>query len=544
MKRLYFVLSAFVFIISAKTQAQLDKDSIAMVNDFKITMPALPVLPTFGNDTIDIAAKQAIGNGAALNTVIINNAIDELSKRGGGVVLIPRGTWLTGPIELKSNINLHLDKGAVLLFTKDKNQYQLFETEWEGHQAMRSQSPLYGENLENIAITGDGVIDGNGDAWRPVKKSKLTPAQWNALVTSGGVLSNDGKIWYPSEGYIKGEHTKDAGIIEAGKKQKDYTSMKDFFRPNLLVLKNCKNVLLEKTTFQNSPAWCLHLLMCKNITVKNIQVNNPYYAQNGDGIDVESCSNVLIEGSAFATGDDGICMKSGRDAFGRKRNMPTQNVIVRNNIVYHSHGGFVIGSEMSGGIHNIFVYNNSFIGSDNGLRFKTVRGRGGMVSNVYVDNIYMKNIIHDAILFDMYYEVTASSVGDVMDSRPEPVTVATPQFQDFKIENVVCEGAARGIFIRGLPEMHVKNILLKNIKLDAKKAVEIMEATNIRLDNISIKAEANSKSLIDIHNVENVSFNNIQSNDEVENVFSVSGKKNKSINVSNINVPNAQNKTL
>ena len=543
MRKLYFAVLIFIFIINAQTQAQSDKDSIAMANDFKITMPALPALPTFRNDTIDISAKQAAGDGSTLNTEIINHAIDELSRRGGGVVLIPRGVWLTGPVELKSNINLHLDKDAVLLFTKDKDQYKLFATEWEGHQAMRNQSPLYGENLENIAITGDGVIDGNGDAWRPVKKSKITPAQWDAFVASGGIVSADGKTWYPSESYIEGEKTKDAGIIDSSKKQINYASMKDFFRPNLLVLKNCKNILLEKTTFQNSPAWCLHLLMCENITVKNIRVNNPYYAQNGDGIDVESCSNVLIEGSSFATGDDGICMKSGRDDFGRKRNMPTQNVIVRNNIVYHSHGGFVIGSEMSGGVHDIFVYDNSFIGSDNGLRFKTVRGRGGVVSNVYVYNIRMKNIVHDAILFDMYYEAIGSAASDIVDNRPEPVTVATPQFQDFKIENVVCDGASRGIFIRGLPEMNVKNVLLKNIRLDTKKAVEIMEATNIRVDSLSLKAEANSKSLIELHNVENVSFDNIQSDDAVENVFSVSGKKNKFINVSNINAPNAKNKT-
>jgi polygalacturonase len=544
MKKLYLVLLIFIFIINAKTQAQSAQDSIAMVNNFKITMSALPVLPAFRNDTIDISTKQAVGDGSTLNTVIINNAIDELSKRGGGVVLIPRGVWLTGPVELKSNINLHLNKDAVLLFTKDKNQYKLFVTEWEGHRAMRNQSPLYGKDLENIAITGGGVIDGNGDAWRAVKKSKLSVAQWDGLVRSGGIVSADGKTWYPSASYLEGENTKDAGIFDSTKKQKYYTSMKDFFRPNLLVLENCKNILLEKTTFQNSPAWCLHLLMCKNITVKNIQVNNPYYAQNGDGIDVESCSNVLIEGSSFATGDDGICMKSGRDGFGRERNMPTQNVIVRNNIVYHSHGGFVIGSEMSGGVHDIFVYDNSFIGSDNGLRFKTVRGRGGVVSNVYVYNIRMKNIVHDAILFDMHYQATSSAVDDMADSRPEPVTVATPQFQDFKIENVVCDGAARGIFIRGLPEMNVKNVLLKNIKLDTKKAIEIVEATNIQLDSISLKAEANSTSLIDIRNVENVSFNNIQSDDEVENVFSVSGKKNKSINISNINVPNAKNKSL
>lgn len=533
------IILGFIFLAVLNVHAQ-DKDSVAMVNDFKVAMPSLPQLPVFKNDTMDIRREGAVGDGLALNTSAINNAINEISKRGGGVVLIPGGIWLTGPVELKSNVNLHVDRDAVVLFTKDKSRYHLFESEWEGHKAMCNQSPLYGENLENIAITGGGVFDGNGDVWRPVKKDKLTAEAWNALLSYGGVLSDDGKTWYPSESYIKGSKTKDASVISPDKTMNDYLAVKDFFRPNLLVLKNCKNVLLDNATFQNSPAWCLHTLMCTNLTVRNIRVKNPAYAQNGDGIDVESCSNVLIEGSTFTCGDDGICIKSGRDEFGRRRGMPTQNVIVRSNIVYHAHGGFVIGSEMSGGAHNIFVYDNSFLGTDNGLRFKTVRGRGGVVSNIYISDIYMKDIVNDAILFDMYYMATASAVGGAQDSI-YPVTVATPQFHDFKISNVVCAGAKRGLFVRGIPEMHVKDVALKNITLQAAKGVDIIEAANISLENIILKTK-DTKSLIDLHNATNVSFNKVSSDDALKNIFSVSGQRNKNITASGVTVPQAKNK--
>ena len=365
----------------------------------------LPVVksPVFKKDTISIVKTGAVPDGNTLNTKSINNAIEALSKRGGGVVFVPNGLWLTGPIVLKSNINLHLAAGATLLFTKDFNEYPLVEANWEGLQQMRNQSPISATNATNIAITGKGIVDGNGDAWRMVKKDKLTESQWKRLVSSGGVLNEDKKGWYPSEKALKGSKMSNPGAISPEKDAAFFNSIKDFLRPNLVLLTSCKQILLEGVTFQNSPAWTLHPLMSEHLTVRNVNVKNPWYAQNGDGIDVESCKNVLIENSVFDVGDDGLCMKSGRDAEGRKRGMATENVIIRGCTVYASHGGFVIGSEMSGGVKNVFVSNCTFIGSDVGLRFKTTRGRGGVVENIFIRDIYMKDLPGDAILFDMYY---------------------------------------------------------------------------------------------------------------------------------------------
>ena len=501
----------------------------------KVSLPIIQQV-NIKNDTTSIVTFGAKGDGVALNTESINKTIASVSQKGGGVVLIPSGLWLTGPIELKSNVNLHLKRDAILQFTDDFNQYKLVEGNWEGRPAWRNQSPISGTNLENIAITGSGIIDGNGGAWRMVKKDKLTESQWKTLVASGGIVREDGKMWFPSAKTVKGSNTKNAGVIEPGKTAKDYEDIKDFLRPNLLVLTNCKKILLEGVTFQNSPAWNLHPLLCEDLTLRNLQVKNPWYAQNGDGVDVESCKNVLIEGSTFDVGDDGICIKSGRDEAGRKRGVPTENVIVRNNVVYHAHGGFVIGSEMSGGAKNIWVYDCSFIGTDIGLRFKTTRGRGGIVENIYVNNINMIDIPGEAILFDMYYAavdpiVLAGEKREAIKSVVVPVTEETPQFRNFYIKDVVANGAEKAIFFRGLPEMNIKDIHLENITIQSKKGIEIIEATGIFLKNVNVITE-NSNPVVDIQNSSNINIDKLQYKSGAALLFNVSGEKSKGIKVS------------
>ena len=503
-------------------------------------------LPAFNKTIYNIVHYGAVADGITLNTKSINSAIDECSRKGGGIVVIPKGLWLTGPIVLKSNVNLHIEKSAVLQFTKDFDQYPLIKGNWEGIPQMRNQSPLSANNATNIAITGDGIIDGAGDAWRMVKKDKLTETQWKKLVASGGVLSADKKTWYPSERSLKGSQLKNPGEITSEKNSEFFDSIKDFLRPNLLVFANCKRVLLEGVTFQNSPAWCLHPLMCEDVIVRNIYVKNPWYAQNGDGIDVESCKNVLLESSTFDVGDDGICIKSGRDEAGRKRGMPTENMIVRNCTVYHAHGGFVIGSEMSGGARNLYLSDCTFIGTDIGLRFKTTRGRGGVVEKIYVNNITMKNIAGEAILFDMYYAAQdpvplSGEKRELPKVEFKTVDETTPQFRDFHISNIVCAGAETAVFIRGLPEMHVKNVVMENVNIQSDKGIDMQEASGISFKNIKI-ISADSNPVVNIINSDNIAFDKLSYRDNSELLFRIQGDRTKEISIRNTDAANAKEK--
>ncbi|MBD2700069.1 glycoside hydrolase family 28 protein [Spirosoma sp. BT702] len=495
--------------------------------------------PTFRKDTISILAYGAKPDGVTLNTKAINAAIATCNQNGGGVVLVPAGIWITGPVELKSNVNLHLKKAATLLFTTDKSQYALVEGTYEGKKAARNQSPISGINLENVAITGQGIIDGNGDIWRAVHKSQLTEGAWKEKVASGGVLKDDGKTWYPSEQFKRASTENKSMLLANGKKPEDFADMKDFLRPNLLVLTSCKKVLLEGVTFQNSPAWCLHPLMCQDLTIRNVTTKNPEYAHNGDGMDIESCKNFLIEGCTLDVGDDAICIKSGKDEEGRKRGMPTENGVIRNNTVYNGHGGFVVGSEMSGGARNIFVYNCTFMGTDKGLRFKSVRGRGGVVEHIYAKDIFMKDIAQEAIFFDMYYFVKFATDGE-RDMKPV-VNEGTPVFRNMQFENIVCNGAKKGVFVRGLPEMPIQNIRMANLTLKTDKGVELIDAQGIEIRKAQFITH-DTKPVILVDNSSKLTFDAIQYNPQASLLFSINGERSQGIQVTNTDVTKAQNK--
>lgn len=495
--------------------------------------------PVFRPDTFDIKKYGAQPDGISLNTTAINAAITACHQAGGGTVLIPEGFWLTGPIALKSHVNLHIAKGAVLQFSDDTNLYPLIKTNWEGLDAIRCHSPIYGADLENIAITGGGILDGAGAAWRPVKKNKMTPPEWKQLVASGGFLNDKGDTWYPTERALKGSLAKRPGVIAEGYDFEKAEAIREFLRPNMVSLIRCERVLLEGVTFQNSPAWCLHPLLSRHITLRNLTVRNPWNAQNGDGVDIESCRYVLVENCVFDVGDDGICIKSGRDEEGRKRGVPTEDVIVRNCTVFHGHGGFVVGSEMSGGARNIFVSNCNFLGTDIGLRFKTTRGRGGVVEEIYIDNIRMNNIGGAAILFDMYYmakdPLTVFSGEDNPEIEFQPVTEATPQFRNVTIKNVVCQGAETAIFIRGLPEMNVRNIAMENISIRSKKGFLCLEGDAITLKNATLHCDEGA--VVQLHNSRNVVLDAIRY--KPGDVFmTIYGERSKNIRLINTDVGN------
>lgn len=467
--------------------------------------------PVFKPDTLDIRKYGAVSNATHVNTAAIQSAIDNASNLGGGVVLIPKGLWVSGPLVLKSGVNLHLQHGALLQFSDDRNLYPIVETTWEGQVAYRCQAPISARKATNIGITGSGTIDGSGQVWKSVKRSKLTESQWKNLLASGGVAEKD--TWYPSESSRIGHQSEWAKKITPGKTMADYEGVKDFLRPNMVSLMECSVILLDGVTFKNSPAWTLHPLLCWHTTVRNVTVSNPWYGQNNDAIDLESCRYGILDNCSFDTGDDAITLKSGRDEEGRKRGIPTDNFIITNTTVFHGHGGFVIGSEMSGGVRNIYVNGCNFLGTDIGLRFKTTRGRGGVVRDIYVSDIQMSEIVGEALLFDMYYAAKdpIPLVGDaipVPNTQPEPVSEGTPEFSHFIFERIHCKGARAAIVMNGLPEKNVDQIAISHSSFKTDKGVTLNDASNITLTNVEVTHSEGP--LFQIHNSRNITFDKFQ----------------------------------
>ena len=463
----------------------------------RVQEPSIPsrqvVLTDFGG----------VGDGVTRNTEAFSQAIEALAQKGGGTLVVPAGIWLSGPVGLKSHIRLYLEKDAILCFDPDQSLYPIIDTNFEGLDVRRCLSPIHAEGATDIAIAGEGIIDGNGDAWREVKRRKVGDDHWKALLKRGGVLSEDGKVWFPDEGYRKARAT--AGSLNKPSDDLDELEIKTFLRPVLVSLRQCERVLLEGVTFQNSPCWNLHPLWCKHVTIRNITVRNPHYSANGDGIDIDGCENVILEDSSFDVGDDAICIKSGKDEDGRRHGIPCRNIDIHGCTVYHGHGGFVIGSEMSGGVENIRVSHCRFMGTDVGLRFKSARGRGGLVRDIWCDHIYMKDIVAEAITFNLYYagvsatervpSITGSSGSDAplganKEAAVPEVDETTPEFRDIHFADIVCAGARQAIFVNGLPEQPLRDVDFTRCVFWARKGVEIHHAQNLTYHEVRVNGEA------------------------------------------------------
>ncbi|MDR1505170.1 MAG: glycoside hydrolase family 28 protein [Prevotella sp.] len=511
-----------------------------LYKDLPFKMPVIqhPVFPDY---KVSITDFGGVADGITLNTGAFAKAIDALSKKGGGTLLVPSGVWYTGPIVFKSNINLHLEKGALILFSADFNLYPLVNTVFEGLDTRRCQSPISGRNLENIAITGKGSINGSGEAWRPLKKSKVTEIHWKKVINSGGVVK-DGNYWFPSKGSLKGLEISDMNVPRHDLTEAEWMEIKDFLRPVMVSFIECKNVLLEGILFENSPSWNIHPLMCENVILDNVMVRNPGYAQNGDGLDLESCKNSIIVNSIFDVGDDAICIKSGKDEDGRRRNRPTENVLIDNCKVFQGHGGFVVGSEMSGSVRNISVSNCQFLGTDVGLRFKSCRGRGGVVENIYIRDINMFDIATESFLFDLYYG-GKSAVESLEDGDTIPVTSTilavdetTPAFKNIYVKNLVSRNARRAMFFNGLPEMKIENINVEDVTITSNIGAELVESKGIHFKNVKI-VPAQGAALI-LRNVENVTVSDFKFPASLKEVVNMSGDN------KDIHLPKTIDKTL
>ncbi len=460
----------------------------ALYKDLPFEMSRIPA-PSIPARSVCLVDFGGVGDGVTLNTDAFAKAIESLSAKGGGRLVVPAGIWRTGPIGLRSNIELHLDNDAIVVFDPDRDLYPVIDTNFEGLDVRRCTSPIHAEGAHDIAITGGGIFEGCGEYWRELKRAKVGDKLWKATIARGGVVAEDGYAWYPDEGYYKARLS--AGSLNLPDPSLDENEIKTFLRPVLLSFRECENVLLEGVTFQNSPCWNLHPLWCKNVIIRNIAVRAPHWSTNGDGIDIDACENVILTGSTFDVGDDAICIKSGKNEDGRRHARKCRNLIISDCTVYHGHGGFVVGSEMSGGVENIKVSNCRFMGTDTGLRFKSTRGRGGVVKDIWCDHIYMKDIVTYAVIFNLYYQgVAATELKDGAQGDLQPVDETTPEFRDMHISDVICNGSRQAIYINGLPELPVSGISFSRCSFTSDKDAEVHYAKDVTFDDVTVNGKA------------------------------------------------------
>lgn len=454
MKLLKVIVLAAIFPLSQWSFGAITQDEVNALLQH-LPFPTFAIhLPVFPNKQYVVTDFGAVGDATTNSTQAINQAIATCSKNGGGTVIVPAGMYITAQIEMKSNVNLHLNTGAMIVFSPNIDDYPLVKT-GSGYGI----NPLiYGSHLTNVAITGNGSFDGNGQYWRPVKKEKMTPRQWSDLLKSGGVVDEKGTTWFPNRQAAEGQaylsSKKKSELTEA-----DYQKVKTFLRPKMLSLENCTNVLVEGITLKNPPNFNMIMRSVDGLVVHRVKVMNEWWFQNGDGLDIGNCKNVLMYDCTVNSGDDGICMKSSQS---KTDEYSLENVVIKDCTVYHAHGGFVIGSNTDGNMRNIFVNNCSYTGTDVGLRFKSNIGRGGKVDHVYIDSIFMKDIANEAVLFDLTYNDNAA----VKNKDAVTVDRFVPDFSQIFINHVVCDGAKAAFRVNGavIPMVHyitVSNSIFK-----------------------------------------------------------------------------------
>ncbi len=441
-------------------------------------------------------------------TGVINSLIDSLSASGGGTLFFPAGTFLTGPIIMKSNITLYVDAGSTIKFSDDFDDYlPMVPSRWEDVRVKNFKSQIYAYRCENISIRGDGHLEGQGQKW------------WDFLrsVNSNTPVNNK---WQEIFGKENAELlTKDSYI----------RSRNNFLRPPMVATYECKGVLIEGVSFSNPPFWTIMPAFTDNITITGITIENPGNSPNTDGIDPSSCRNVHISNCHISVGDDCIVIKSGRDRDGREANSPTENVTITNCTMLKGHGGVVIGSEMSGGVRRVAISNCVFEGTDRGIRIKTMRGRGGAVEDIRISNVSMYNMLNEGILITLRYQPT----------KPEPLSERTPEVKNVQLSGINIRGAKRPVAIYGLEERDVseisfndfrifsdRGILLENssgisfhdIKMDIMEGIpfEAKDSRNITWDLVTVTTHVKDLAFLKLINCQDVKISNCYQTDKID----------------------------
>lgn len=417
----------------------------------------------------DFGAKADDEN--TLNHEAINLAIIACNQAGGGKVLIPSGTFYTGPVILKSNVNLHLEEGAILKFTTDQSYYfPVVLTRWEGIDCYNAHPLIYAYGETNIALTGKGTIDGQGSDkhWWYMKGGRYSIEGKPDQITGGGRA----RLFEAAENNVP----VDRRIM----------TPEDALRPPLVNFIHCNTVLIEDLTIKNSPFWVIHPIFCENVIVRGVEVNS--HGPNSDGCDPESCKNVLIENCVFDTGDDCIAIKSGRNNDGRKWNIPSEDIVVRNCKMKDGHGGVVIGSEISGGYRNLFVENCEMDSPHlaRAIRIKTSNCRGGTIENIFVRNITVGEVSEAVVRIKLTYEPN-----EVCNRSFPPVV------HNVQIENITSQKSRYGVIIDGLEsginvyDIFINDSQFNNVRNDGNLFTGKME--NVRFSNLRINGKSYSQ---------------------------------------------------
>ena len=426
--------------------------------------------PTFPDRSVTVTEVAVAADGKI--TKAVNGMITDLSKRGGGTVIVPEGYWKSGRIVLKSNVNLHLEKGAVIEFSGSIDDYQpAVFTRHEGVEIMGAGAFVYANNEKNIALTGNGKIIG------PPMDVKM-----RTLPNGKSVVEND----VPHDMPVK-------------ERVCDGYDGRTFYRPKSFSPINCKNVLVEGVTFERSVLWNVNPVYCENVIIRGITVNSTD-VPSGDGIDISSCKNVLIEYSTLNCGDDCFTLKAGRCEDGLRVNKPTENVVIRYCLAKEGHGGITCGSETAGGIRNVYLHDCLFYGTRTGFRFKTRRNRGGTVAGITYENVRLVDV-REAFTWDLLGSKTY--MGELARRYPPlDITPLTPTVKDITIRNFAVESADRLLTVNAIPEIPCSNVLIENGKIRTNRIIRTMnDADGFTFRNLEIQATDNRMTIDDSRNV-------------------------------------------
>ena len=403
----------------------------------------------------------------------IQQAIDDAHTAGGGKVVIPPGEYVTGALELKSNVELHLDKDAKLCFIRNKTNeyYPLRLSRWEGVECMNFSPFVYADKCENIAITGEGILDGmaNEFNWMPWK--------FGYFGETDQEIQRQRLFKFGADGVPVAERVFDDTIST--------------LRPPFIQFYNSRNIRLTNIRIANSPFWEINPVLCENVWVKGVQIETDLY--NNDGVDPESTKNVLIEDCFFLTGDDCIAIKSGRNEDGRRIAVPTENVIVRNNKFANGHGGITIGSEISGGVHDVFAVGNHFDSPnlDYPVRFKTNAMRGGILENVYVKNSVVNKARLAVVHADFFYEE-----GHNGEFLPRLANITIDGFKTAENGSIDAKNA---FFLKGFDDAPIQNVTFKDMQLTGVKgAAEMASIRNLTYDNVTVNGQKETDRTVSI----------------------------------------------